>query len=385
MKFSKPKRILSWEPNEMLHAVHQEARKTAADSTSQVEQYNNEMSVLEDYIDTMRFGVVEIGGFVTHHELTQQQRGSMLTQERADMVILAGPSSSVALPTAPSGGSNAEARAWARGVWYEGGEEESPVHDPMAGDDDTEADGQMTRLVNKLRDLQSRALAEEKFDDASEFQSAIMLMLNAAGSNAGLSMEVVTGIQTCFQRGSEGVKRAGQLSRSGFSEASKVAKCPEPFGNSNSSEDQAAWLDFSFSFKQWLFYADAAFENDVDFVEKHLEAPVSFTDTAEGTASELRAKKLFAILSGLLLHRPLKILKQVPNNNGLEVWRQLTSIFIPKTKTRALGILIALMWHPAVTKEKTLLEQIHGLQRLADAYQKASGQWFQMTFFSLRW
>eukprot|EP00435_Cladocopium_sp_Y103_P071092 s421_g36.t1 len=189
-------------------------------------------------------------------------------------------------------------------------------------------------------------------------------------------LDAVTRAANAASEAAQALREANEQSRankSGFAEASKVVKIPDAFGNSNSADDQGAWLDFSFSFKQWLFYADAAFENDMAYVEKHLEVPVSFTATAEGISSEQRSKKLFAILSGLLQHRPLKILKQVPNNNGLEVWRQLTSIFTPKTKTRALGILSALMGHPAFTKEKTLLEQIHGLQRLADAYNKASG------------
>eukprot|EP00435_Cladocopium_sp_Y103_P018349 s2423_g4.t1 len=189
-------------------------------------------------------------------------------------------------------------------------------------------------------------------------------------------LDAVTRAANAASEAAQALREANEqskASRSGLSEASKVVKVPDAFGNANSADDQAAWLDFSFSFKQWLFYADSAFENDMACVEKHLEVPVSFTATAEGSASEQGSKKLFAILSGLLQHRPLKILKQVPNNNGLEVWRQLTGIFTPKTKRKALGILSALMGHPAFTKEKTLLEQIHGLQRLADAYQKASG------------
>ena len=86
-----------------------------------------------------------------------------------------------------------------------------------------------------------------------------------------------------------------------------------------------------------------------------------------------RSKRLYAILSGLLLHRPLKILKQVPDNNGLEVWRQLSGLYSPRTKTRSLGILSALMAHPAFTRDKTILEQIQGLERIADEYRRASG------------
>eukprot|EP00435_Cladocopium_sp_Y103_P033939 s4093_g8.t1 len=161
--------------------------------------------------------------------------------------------------------------------------------------------------------------------------------------------------------------------RGGFSEASKVVKCPAAFGNANSTEDQSQWLDFAFAFKQWLCYAEPGYEADLKHVEEHLETAVVLTSTPEGAASEARSNKLYAILSGLLLHRPLKMLKQVVDSNGMEVWRQLTSVFTPKTKTRALGILSALMSHPSFSRDKTLLEQIHGSERLADAYRRASG------------
>ena len=67
------------------------------------------------------------------------------------------------------------------------------------------------------------------------------------------------------------------------------------------------------------------------------------------------------------------MLKHISGNNGFEVCRQLNGVYRPKTKTPALGILSALMSHPAFNEDRTLLEQIHGLQRLSDAYQKASG------------
>ena len=87
-------------------------------------------------------------------------------------------------------------------------------------------------------------------------------------------------------------------------------KTPNSFGNSNSAEDQAHWLDFSFSFKQWLYYAEPTYEADLKHVEENLNSPVAITATAEGAKSLERSKKLYAILSGLLQHRPLKLLKQ---------------------------------------------------------------------------
>ena len=70
-----------------------------------------------------------------------------------------------------------------------------------------------------------------------------------------------------------------RANRSGFSEASKVVRCPAAFGNANSTEDQSQWLDFAFAFKQWLCYAEPGFENDLKHVEEHLGVVVVFTST----------------------------------------------------------------------------------------------------------
>ena len=150
-------------------------------------------------------------------------------------------------------------------------------------------------------------------------------------------------------------------------------KTPNAFGNANSAEDQAHWLDFSFSFKQWLFYAEPGYEADLKHVEDHLNTPVIYNASAEGVKSMERSKRLYAILSGLLQHRPLKLLKQVPESNGLEVWRQLCTLFTPRTKSRALGLLSALMSHPPFSRERTIHEQIQGLDRIADEYRRSSG------------
>ena len=157
----------------------------------------------------------------------------------------------------------------------------------------------------------------------------------------GEAQQILNAVTQAAQAAAEAAKalreanEQAKANRSGFSEASKVVKCPAAFGNANSSEDQSQWLDFAFAFKQWLCYAEPGFENDLKHVEEHLERVVTFTSTEVGAASETRSKKLYAILSGLLLHRPLKMLKQVAESNGLEVWRQLTSVYTPKTKTRS--------------------------------------------------
>eukprot|EP00438_Fugacium_kawagutii_P026160 Skav230005 [mRNA] locus=scaffold5058:3896:10669:+ [translate_table: standard] len=167
--------------------------------------------------------------------------------------------------------------------------------------------------------------------------------------------------------------QAAQERKTGFGEASKVVKCPTEFGSASSSEDAGKWIDFSFAFKQWLFYADPDFEADIAHVEANAGTAVVFQQTPVGEASKKRSKKLYAILSGVLQNRPLRILRQVPENNGLETWRQLFELYSPRTKTRSLAILSAIMSHPQFTGARTILEQIQGLERMSDEYRKASG------------
>ena len=52
-----------------------------------MERYDGEFEVLEDYGDSIRFGLVEIGGFVRHRKLTTQQRESLQVLEKANMAI----------------------------------------------------------------------------------------------------------------------------------------------------------------------------------------------------------------------------------------------------------------------------------------------------------
>ena len=111
----------------------------------------------------------------------------------------------------------------------------------------------------------------------------------------------------------------------GFSEANKTVQCPKEFGAAISAEDQNSWADFSFAFRQWLCFADAAYSSDLDYVEEHSDTPVTYTATPEGQASKARSCKLFAILAGILKNRPLRILRAVPESNGLEVWMETTS------------------------------------------------------------
>ena len=171
----------------------------------------------------------------------------------------------------------------------------------------------------------------------------------------------------------QALKDANERRSTGFGEASKVVQCPKEFGTTSTTEDQSMWSDFAFSFKQWLFLADNGFEPDVKYVEENPNVAVAYQDNPVGQASKERSKKLYSILAGILKNRPLKLLRQIPDSNGLEAWRQLHNLYSPTTKGRAMALLTALMGFPMFTKDKTWLEQLQSLERLAEEYRKARG------------
>ncbi len=139
------------------------------------------------------------------------------------------------------------------------------------------------------------------------------------------------------------LREAADRLKSSFAEASKVAKCPEFFGYVTADEDHNSWRDFAFSFKAWLTFADAAFDRELGIIEKASQTPIALPTLQ-------RACKLHEILSGLLRHRPLRIHRQVVDRNGFETWRQPCQLFEPRTKSRSISVLQALMSFPNFAK-----------------------------------
>ena len=145
------------------------------------------------------------------------------------------------------------------------------------------------------------------------------------------------------QLAAQALRESNERRASSFSEATKVVQCPKEFGSSTSAEDQSACSDFAFCFKQWLFFADPLFEPDFKHIEDSPGAAVTFLENPAGLATKERSRKLYLILGGILKNRPLKILRQVQQQNGLEAWRQLSALYVPRTKGRSLALLNAVM------------------------------------------
>ena len=98
-------------------------------------------------------------------------------------------------------------------------------------------------------------------------------------------MELITNAAQAGQSAAEAarmMKEASEAkSRSNFSEASKVLKCPEFFGYTTSDQDQSCWRDFAFSFKAWLMVADNGFEAELKQIEKNSDIVYSVPTNEE--------------------------------------------------------------------------------------------------------
>jgi hypothetical protein len=196
---------------DMLENIRRQVQRVDDDLRTHVDQWTTDAGVLEDSIDGLRFGLSEIGGFVRYNELSRDQRTSMMTQERANMVMhdmrrRAPESTDPETPERPSTTavptSSLVPRAVRTGVYYEGEEheEESPTDDEMGENEIQEHETELSNLMRNLRRLQNEAIASERFEDASDLQTSILACLNAARDNTGLNAELITTVRNCFQR-----------------------------------------------------------------------------------------------------------------------------------------------------------------------------------------
>ena len=71
--------------------LRQETRRVAPETVlllnDHVRRHETEIEVLEDYIEGVRYGLVEIGGFMRYNALTMSLRGSMFSWERSNIVL----------------------------------------------------------------------------------------------------------------------------------------------------------------------------------------------------------------------------------------------------------------------------------------------------------
>ena len=137
--------------------------------------------------------------------------------------------------------------------------------------------------------------------------------------------QLIQGVSQAAVAASEAAQQlraANDRPKSGFTEASKVVRPPDAFGFESFEQEQAAWSDFVLNLKAWLFFADPAYEELFKRVEENPKVVPEIEGTGVSAEVTTRGRQLYSILSGLLKHKPLRILKQVDKRNGFEVYRR---------------------------------------------------------------
>ena len=116
-----------------------------------------------------------------------------------------------------------------------------------------------------------------------------------------------------------------------------------------------------------------AYEAELLEVESRCSEPCkSMTALPDPTKS--RSRQLYGILSTVLKGRPLQVLRLTQDQHGYEVMRVLHQTFQPRTRSRAMAIITAIVATPAFNKQSTIREQVHAFEKACSEYLKASGK-----------
>ena len=160
------------------------AARQAAFEQEMLEDYN----AIEQSTSCVRYGLMELVGFVRHASFTSDQVRQMMTQERGNLIWNVRNRTENTDPIEETAND------------FEQAEEESPTSDAEA--DENGGQSGLEKLLQHMRKDQNIALAAERWYVANEIQQAIVLVLDAtAGPEPeGMGMRITNGIRNVFQR-----------------------------------------------------------------------------------------------------------------------------------------------------------------------------------------
>ena len=147
-------------------------------------------------------------------------------------------------------------------------------------------------------------------------------------------------------------------------------KAPDVFKPDSRDNELKLWGDWKFSLMNYIKGIDPTMANDMDLVERDLEANYDMDDMTDETKG--RAVRFYSLLTSYLRQRPLKLIRHVKKENGFEAWQILLREVQPATRARALALLSQL---PRIqfAEGKTVSEQLPQFEALINEYERISG------------
>ena len=117
----------------------------------------------------------------------------------------------------------------------------------------------------------------------------------------------------------------------------RVLPKPGNFEPKSREDELAMWRDFSWGLEQYLASLDASFTDDFKEIRENPDRPID--PSIQSDEERQRGSFLYALLASLVRQRPLSLIKQVKEANGLEAYRMLVQSLEPASKNRSLGLL----------------------------------------------
>ena len=180
--------------NKTLRGEVNEMKNQIAELQRNFKLLEGQDDILSDQTDSLHYGLVMLGGYTIHSELTPSQRQHMFTIERANLVAARTMGANRYMATVMQQNRGVaigddtdmtETQAAAASSVVEGAESEAPTTDPVLPI--SEASGELTRIHDTLRQELNSFLSREDWEQAAAIQRCIMLVLDSL--NLGQPLE----------------------------------------------------------------------------------------------------------------------------------------------------------------------------------------------------
>ena len=153
----------------------------------------------------------------------------------------------------------------------------------------------------------------------------------------------------------------------------RILPKPPNFDPRSREEEIAQWRDFSWSLEQYLSSMDSNFIEDIKELRSNPGREIEVA--LQSDEERQRSSFLYALLASLLCHRPLSLIKQVKESNGLEAYRVLIHSLEPTSKNRSLELLTMILeWGQFDMRKGSILNQLLKLEEAYAEYEKTGAR-----------
>ena len=148
----------------------------------------------------------------------------------------------------------------------------------------------------------------------------------------------------------------------------KHYKPPQLFAPDTRQDELTKWGDWRFQFETFVGAID---DGLLQLMKRAEKLDTRFEMTSLTAPERILSERLYSLLSGLMKNRPLRLVRGIPLQNGLESWRVLTRDLQPKTRQRALALVQALN-RVQFDASKTITEQLPQYEAMVREYERAA-------------